>query len=137
MSLRRLISVSGRALHGLLLASLLVGPSGAGAAIISFATGGAEVACPCDEANHADAATPCDDGVCDTNAEAPPCGMDETDSCPDNCPHCLCSPGVLGAIIVFIPHFPAPMHPVCEVTVTELPVQAIFSGTFRPPQSRL
>jgi len=103
-----------------------VGPHGGLAVAMAKACG---VACPCDEGvpgTHED-----DDADCDDEG-AGPCDQE----CPDSCPDCSCSPGLVAAVVPSI----LPGVPGCSTPcMIPSPPQALSSpelvGVFRPPRS--
>jgi hypothetical protein len=134
-----------KVLHYLVLASLLAGPFGVGAAAASSAAKACDSTCPCDgaeasEVEAADDTTPhCHDGLCNPQTEEAPAPCAEHDAhgpCADDCPDCSCCPGFMVAAVpsFVIPYFPPP-HPIMIQTSLELSIMSFSSGTFRPPQS--
>src|SRR5687767_7719617 len=136
VSMRHFITTLRRTTHCLVLISLLAGPFGGGA---SAAARAGDTPCPCLDAD-AGALTgePCQDGGCNPDVAQSHCEHSGPCPCSDTCQDCECHPGImLGALFVFTPRFLSAPRPVIASACNALPIMGVFSGTFRPPQSRI
>ena len=123
----------------LLVASVVVGPLGLGAAVAWVNNCGVD--CPCDD-GHASAEA---DHANEGNRDGQHQGARESDQkdegqgdedCPEDCPDCDCGLGVLVAVVpLTMPGVPAPRASLVAPTLRDAPVQGTFFNVYRPPRS--
>jgi hypothetical protein len=127
----------------LLVASVIVGPLGMGAALASAKTCG--VSCPCDDAH----ASEDRDHAHERNRDAQHQDVRESDhhgeghgdedcpeDCPDDCPDCGCCSGVMVAVVpLTMPSVQAPYDSLTVPTPPEAPPQGATFNVYRPPRS--